>query len=82
LVDQVAHAFKHVVTGNPKLPNYLSAKDVISRPPAYLDVSASWDVSRWDDTVGGVTLDGDRNVDLLAVVKSAVEFLRRQTMPA
>jgi hypothetical protein len=44
---------------------------------AHWDV-ATWDLSRWDDPIGGVTLDNDRNVDLLDVVKRAVAFLREQ----
>jgi hypothetical protein len=33
LVDKVAHAFKHVVTGPPQKPNPLKAAGVISRSP-------------------------------------------------
>lgn len=33
------------------------------------------DLSRWDDEIGGVTLDSDRNVDLLGTVRTAVSFL-------
>jgi hypothetical protein len=67
LVDDVAHAFKHVVACNPKGPSRLKASEVISRPPAAWDVAA-WDRSRWDDAAGGVTLDSDRNVDLFGVI--------------
>jgi hypothetical protein len=42
--------------------------DVVSRPPASSD-EANWDLSRWDDPIGGMTLDRNRNVDLLEVVK-------------
>jgi hypothetical protein len=78
LVDQVAHAFKHVVTGLQGAPNHLKAGDVISRPPTYWG-SAAWDLSCWNDPIGGVTLDGDRSVDVLATVKRGFEFLRRET---
>jgi hypothetical protein len=81
VVDDMAHAFKHVVAGNPANPD-LTAADVISRPPAaFWDVMA-WDLSRWDDPVGGVTLDKDRNVDLYEVVVEAAAFLRRKLRPA
>jgi hypothetical protein len=76
LVDRVAHAFKHVV--GRRASTSLNVKDVISRPPAYWGVAA-WGLSRWNDPVGGVTLDDDHSVDLLAVVKRAVEFLRQQS---
>src|SRR5262245_31592580 len=39
LVDRVAHAFKHVVSGNPRGPDRLKATEVISSPPAAFDVS-------------------------------------------
>lgn len=77
LVDKVAHAFKHVVTGARDRPD-LTAAEVISRPPAYWGHMA-WDLSRWGDATGGVTLDNDRGVDLLEVVKRAMAFLRAQT---
>jgi hypothetical protein len=37
-----------------------------------------FDVSRFDDPVGGVTLDTDTNVDLLNAVKEATAFLWSQ----
>jgi hypothetical protein len=77
LVDDVAHAFKHVRAGNPAEPR-LVATDVIARPPANWD-TAAWDLSRWDDPIGGVTLGGNRNVDLFDVVTRAVAFLRSKT---
>lgn len=39
---------------------------------------ATWDLTRWDDPVGGVTLDGERGVDLLETVKASVDFLWAQ----
>lgn len=79
LVDRIAHAFKHVETGHVGNPHNqpLSAEGVIARPPAFYDV-AVWDLSSWDDPVGGVTIDGDRAQDVLCAVKSAAEFLRGQ----
>jgi hypothetical protein len=73
LVNDVGHAFKHVVQGRPSAPR-MKQSDVIQRPPFYWGV-AVWDLSRWDDEVGGVTLDSDRNVDLLETVRTAVSFL-------
>jgi hypothetical protein len=74
IVDDVAHAFKHVKSGNPANPD-LTYDGVISRPAAYWDI-ADFDLTQWDDPHGGVTLDKDRDVDLYEVVKEAVAFLR------
>ncbi|MDO8399002.1 MAG: hypothetical protein Q7T45_14390 [Bradyrhizobium sp.] len=76
IVDDTAHAFKHVVAGNPASPD-LTAREVISRPPAVWG-KMTWDLSRWGDPVGGVTLDKERNVDLYDVVVDATAFLRRK----
>ena len=78
LVDHVAHAFKHVASGNPNNKRLVSS-DVISRPPAVWG-SATWDLSQWDDPAGGVTLNSDRTVDLLGALKRAVDFLRKKTL--
>jgi hypothetical protein len=67
LTDHLAHAFKHVVVGRHDAP-HLKAQEVISRPPAF------WG----DDSVGGVTLDKDRKVDLLVAIRRTVAFLRKQ----
>jgi hypothetical protein len=75
IVDDVAHAFKHVIVGRRDEPR-LKAKEVISRPPGILDVSFVLDLSRLDDPVGGVTFDSNREIDLLDAVKGAAEFLR------
>jgi hypothetical protein len=77
VVDRVAHAFKHVIVGPRHAPD-LTAREVISRPPAFFDVGY-FDISRVDDTIGGVTLYGDRDIDLLDVAKRAVAFLRGKT---
>jgi hypothetical protein len=78
IVDRIAHAFKHVETGHTDNPQNqpLSARGVVARPPMYYGVSGAYGLSRWNDPVGGVTLDGDRRVDVLVAVKKAVEFLR------
>ncbi len=76
IVDQVAHAFKHVVSGNRAKPD-LRMGDVIPRPPAFCGVMIVG-VSQLGDTRGGVTLYGDHSVDLLGTLKRAVNFLRSQ----
>jgi hypothetical protein len=76
IVDEVAHAFKHVVTpsvGNPRL----KAADVRWRPPAQWG-SAAWGYSRWSGPDGGVEVEGV-DEDLLNVVRRAVAFL--QSLP-
>ena len=73
IIDDVGHAFKHVVAGKRDDPR-MKASEVVSRPPAYWG-QAVWDLTKWDDRVGGVTLDGEREVDLLNTVKNAVSFL-------
>jgi hypothetical protein len=75
IIDRVAHAFKHVTTRGLEP---LHASEVISRPPAVFD-HAVFDLSQWDDSTGGVTLDDDRTIDLLATVKAAADFLRQKT---
>ena len=76
-VDDVAHAFKHVLAGDRANPR-LRASEVIARPPAFFG-QAIWDLSHWGDTRGGVTLDRDRQVDLLDALKRAVDFLREKS---
>ena len=77
VVDRVAHAFKHRKTGDTRNLNNqpLKADEVISRPPAKWD-EAVWDSSRWDDNIGGATIEKECELDLLRIVKKAVEFLR------
>jgi hypothetical protein len=77
IVDDVAHAFKHVIAGDKQNPR-LKADRVVVRPPMYFDVSGAFDVSRFDDPIGGVMLDDMRNVDLLDALKRAAAFLREQ----
>jgi hypothetical protein len=77
LIDDVAHAFKHVSAGKRTNPN-LRAKEVIARPPAVWD-AAVWDLSRWDDRTGGVTLEEDRQADLLDALERTLTFLREET---
>jgi hypothetical protein len=79
LVNDVGHAFKHVVQG-PRSQPRMNQSEVISRPPASWGV-AVWGVSRWGDASGGVTLETDRNVDLLGTVRIAVAFLWAQINP-
>jgi hypothetical protein len=73
-IDEVAHAFKHVLAGNRTNPR-LRASEVIARPPAFWG-QAVWDLSRWNDPNGGVTLDKNRELDLLDALRRTVAFLR------
>ena len=75
IVDRVAHAFKHVEARKSPALGHLSANEVILRPPAIFDV-AVLDLSRWDDPVGGVTIDDERQADLLQATKEAAAYLR------
>jgi hypothetical protein len=79
IVDDVAHSFKHVVAGDRRKPR-LTAEQVIPRQPAYYG-RAEWDLSNWNDPIGGVTLDRERSVDLLNAAKKAVLFLRSRPGP-
>jgi hypothetical protein len=74
LVDRVAHAFKHVITG-PRQNPHLKADEVISRP-----AGLSGDcVSIFNVLEAGVVVSNDHNVVLLDTVKRATEFLWKQT---
>jgi hypothetical protein len=75
-VDQVAHAFKHVIADWPR-EQRLHSTDVITRSPAIWGI-AEWGRCHWGDPAGGVTLDTKPENDLLSVVKRAAEFLRQQ----
>jgi hypothetical protein len=73
IVDDVAHAFKHVVAGNRQKPN-LKAQHVISRPPARAGVMIVG-FSHLGDPDGAVVLATDLSVNMLGVVTLAAEFL-------
>jgi hypothetical protein len=83
LVDRVAHAFKHVISGNAASPRKqpLKSADVIARPPATPGALIPG-LSRAGDAVGGVTVDTQNDVDLLETVQRAVEFIRARCFPA
>jgi len=68
LVDQVAHAFKHVRSS-------LEQSKVIARLPFFWDGAVWDDDTKWIDKPV-VTLDGDVEVDLLVSVKKSVALLR------
>jgi hypothetical protein len=76
IVDDVAHAFKHVATS--RRPNKgLKATDVVSRSPGAFD-SATFDRSHFDADTGKVTLTRDDGINLLETVKEAVQFMIRE----
>jgi len=70
LVDDVAHAFKHVVSGNRADPR-LKADEVVKRRGAFNPRAFS---SAFD--VGAVSLSDRLDVNLLGTVKGALKFLR------
>ena len=76
-VDRVAHALKHVESGDNRNADSqpLKAGDVIERPPAIWG-KAVWALSRWGDATGGVTIKNEHERDLLEIVKGAAEFVR------
>ena len=73
LVDRICHAAKHVEGRHQPL----RAENVISRPSDFLDVGA-WDLSRFDDPVGGVTVSGETHLDILRALHGAGALLRRK----
>jgi hypothetical protein len=73
IVDQVAHAFKHVI-GKRGAPD-LRMGNVIPRPAAFCGVMVAG-LSRLNDKRGGVTLYDNHSVDLLATLERAIVFLR------
>jgi hypothetical protein len=80
IVDRVAHAFKHVKAGHRDDADNqpLKAEAVVARPPMYYNKTGAYGLSRWDDAIGGVTLDNNRHLDLLSIVKRATAFIRSQ----
>jgi len=82
VVDRVAHAFKHVASGNRNAPYNppLDVAAVFSRPPMMAG-RAECGVSQCGDTVGGIAIWGEGDSDLLLVVKDAAEFLRTKMRP-
>ena len=83
IVERVAHAFKHVQFGNKEEPKSrpLDVKGVITRPPGAIGEFAIG-VSRIGDSVGGVTLDENVEIDILDTVNDAVIFLRSKLQQA
>ena len=73
IVDDVAHAFKHVKIGNPESPK-LRAKEVLAVRGAFSSPGFS------GFQVGRVTLKSDPSVNVLAVVKEAAAFVRRRLL--
>jgi hypothetical protein len=81
IVERVAHAFKHVSTGNPNGEvQPLEVAEVISRPPAFLG-QMRVGLSRLGDRHGGVTLAAARNVDLLAELGMVQMYFQQRIAP-
>ena len=78
-IDRIAHAFKHVQTGDCRSQHIppLAADQITERPPAIFG-RAVWGVSRWGDSKGGVTIKHEYDFDLLDTLKKVAEFLRTQ----
>jgi hypothetical protein len=74
LVDEIAHAFKHVESSL----KGLKANEVVSRSPGLLG-NMVFNEYAINDTDQRVTLKRNRNLNLLKVVQTAVEFLWKQT---
>jgi hypothetical protein len=75
IVDDVGHAFKHVIVGDKQNPR-LKAQEVLSRQPFVGDLAIG--VSRFGVIREGVMLANDPLIDLLETVEAAVRFLREQ----
>jgi hypothetical protein len=76
-VDEVAHAFKHVVTGKYGAPDILAASAVISRPIVLLgprDIT----VEPLTESDYFLTIRNRGRINLLGTIKSAVKFLKLQ----
>jgi len=78
IIDQVAHAFKHVISGNRANPD-LRMGDVIPRPPAFSGVMVAG-LSFLGDRKGGVTIFGQHSVDLRWALRQAIVFLRSRAV--
>ena len=65
------------MTGHEKHPHIrpLRVGSIISRPPGRAGQLRAG-LSRAGDRVGGVTVAGETEIDILRTVKKAVEFLR------
>jgi hypothetical protein len=73
IVDDVAHAFKHVVAKREQ--KRLKADEVISRPGGLSTDGFSY----FKKVEGAVVLSNNQDVVVLDTVKRAVDFLRKQT---
>jgi hypothetical protein len=75
IVDRVAHAFKHVVSGSPSNPRnaHLQAKDVVS-------VRGAFQANAFSSAfqIASVRLASDPTVDILRSVQEAAQFLREE----
>jgi hypothetical protein len=83
IVDRVAHAFKHVTTGDPKAPQHqpLASTSVFERPPGMVGVMQVG-LSHILDEVGSVEIWGEDRPHVLHAVKGAAEFLRSKIREA
>jgi hypothetical protein len=75
LVDQIAHAFKHVVSDRGDEGVEIGASEIISRVPAGYGDGGSGSGAYGGP--GGATLESETTVDLLRDLKRSVDILRR-----
>jgi predicted nucleotidyltransferase len=75
LIDRIAHAFKHTESSD-----NLKVQDVVERPPAFWG-TATWNLSRWGDAFGGVTLAKKPDIDLLDELNVVLTYLRSRLPP-
>jgi hypothetical protein len=75
IVDDVGHAFKHVIAGDPQNPR-LKAQEVLSKQPIFGDLMVG--IARFSAILEGVMLASDPHIDLVETVEAAVRFLREQ----
>jgi hypothetical protein len=81
MVDRIAHAIKHVETGDNRNVDFqpLRVEDVIEPSPAGW-TGLGLDLSNWGGAKG-VTLKNEGAYDLLEIVKGAADFIRSQIDP-
>jgi hypothetical protein len=76
IVDDVAHAFKHVATGRRENVG-LKADEVVTRKSDPFD-GAIFDQSTFDSEMDGVTFSRNRSVDLLTAAENTVKLLNEK----
>jgi hypothetical protein len=77
LIERVANAAKHAIfDGRPRLP----VENILWRPPARAG-ALMCGLSQIGDGEGGVTVWGERGMDILPAVRRTAEFIRGNIVP-